>query len=125
MNIKGLTSLQLPVVPTVSSDKQIKSDNTQDRDAQGQYFQQKQHKKKEPMSEDQFDAAILKLNKKSFMIEMNWTAKKIVKDEVKFAEVRNQLNDVIKCISEYDMWDVFSEESLVEKNKGNLLKRIA
>jgi hypothetical protein len=124
MNIKGFNSLQIPTVPVSGQERQIKSDNTHDRDAQGQYFSQRQ-KKKVAMSDEQFDEALVKLNQKQFMTEMNWTAKKIVKDEIKFAEVRNQLNEIIRCISEFDLWDVFSDESPVEKNKGRLLKAVA
>ena len=122
MNIRGLNSLAIPAVPATTNSKQIKSDMTDDRDAAGQYFNQKQKKQ---MTDEQFDKALENLNKKSFMIEMNWTAKKIVNEEIKFAEVTNASGEVIRTISEYDMWDLFSDESTVESNKGNLLKKVA
>lgn len=123
MNIKGLNSLNIPAVPT-KTEKTIKSDSAHDRDAQGQYFHQKK-KKKEKMTDEQFDQALVNLNKKSFMLDMNWTAKKVMMEEVKYAEVANPSGEVIRTISEFDMWDLFSDESSVEKNKGQLLKKIA
>lgn len=123
MNIKGLNSLNIPAVPT-KTEKTIKSDGTTDRDAQGQYFHNKK-KKLQAMTDEQFEQALANLNKKSFMTEMSWTAKKVMKDEVKYAEVTNASGEVIRTISEFDMWDIFSDEGLVEKNKGQLLKKIA
>jgi hypothetical protein len=122
MNIKGLNSLNIPAVP-MKTEKTIKSDSTTDRDANGQYFRQK--KKQEKMTDEQFDQALAILNKKSFMTDMNWTAKKVLKDEIKYAEVTSSSLEVIRTISEFDMWDLFSDEGSVEKNKGQLLKRIA
>jgi hypothetical protein len=123
MNIKGLNSLNIPAVP-MKTEKTIKSDSTTDRDANGQYFNNKK-KKQQAMTEEQFDQALATLNKKSFMTEMNWTAKKVVNNEIKYAEVTNASGEVIRTISEFDMWDLFSDEGSVEKNKGQLLKKIA
>jgi len=123
MNIKGLNSLNIPAVP-MKTEKIIKSDSTADRDANGQYFHNKK-KKQQAMTDEQFDQALATLNKKSFMTEMNWTDKKLVKDEIKYAEVTNTSGEVIRTISEFDMWDLFSDEGSVEKNKGQLLKKIA
>ncbi len=123
MNIKGLNSLNIPAVP-MKTEKTIKSDGTTDRDAQGQYFHNKK-KKQQAMTDEQFEQALATLNKKSFMTEMNWTAKKVMKEEVKYAEVTNASGEVIRTISEFDMWDIFSDEGSVEKNKGQLLKKIA
>ncbi len=123
MNIKGLNSLNIPAVPT-KTEKTIKSDGTTDRDAQGQYFHNKK-KKQQAMTDEQFEQALANLNKKSFMTEMSWTAKKVMKDDVKYAEVTNASGEVIRTISEFDMWDIFSDEGSVEKNKGQLLKKIA
>ena len=122
MNIKGLNSLNIPAVPN-KTEKTIKSDSTTDRDANGQYF--RQNKKKEKMTDEQFDQALKILNEKTFMTEMNWTAKKVVNNEIKYAEVSNTSGEVIRTISEFDMWDLFSDEGSVEKNKGQLLKRVA
>lgn len=123
MNIKGLNSLNIPAVP-MKTEKTIKSDSTTDRDANGQYFHNKK-KQQQAMTDEQFDQALLNLNKKSFMLDMNWTAKKVVNNEIKYAEVTNTSGEVIRTISEFDMWDLFSDEGSVEKNKGQLLKKIA
>lgn len=123
MNIKGLNSLNIPAVP-LKTEKTIKSDSTTDRDANGQYFHNKK-KQQKAMTDEQFDQALAILNKKTFMLEMNWTAKKVVNDEIKYAEVTNTSGEVIRTISEFDMWDLFSDEGSVEKNKGQLLKKIA
>lgn len=124
MNIKGLNPIAVPLVAR-KDEKQIKSDSsTADRDAQGQYFHQK-NKKKEKMTDEQFDRAMDVLNKKSFMTEMNWTAKKIVTNEIKYAQVVSTSSEVIRTISEFDMWDMFSDESSVDSKKGQLLKKTA
>ncbi|MBC7754923.1 MAG: hypothetical protein H7Z71_11845 [Moraxellaceae bacterium] len=123
MNIKGLNSISIPAVP-LKTEKTLKSDSTTDRDANAQYFHNK-NKKKQAMTEEQFEQALKTLSKKSFMLEMNWTAKKVVIEEIKYAEVTNTSDEVIRTISEFDMWDLFSDEGSVEKNKGQLLKKIA
>lgn len=123
MNIKGLNSLNIPAVPR-KDERPIKSDESHDRDANGQYFSNK-NKKKEKMTDEQFDKALDLLNQKSFMKEMNWTAKKIINDDTKFAQVTSPSGEVIRSISEFDMWEIFSDESSAENKKGQLLKRTA
>lgn len=124
MNIKGLHSILNTTVATVKSDRQIKSDSSHDRDAAGQYFHQK-NKKKEKMTDEQFDQALKNLNQKSFMKEMNWTAKKIILNEIKFAEIKDASEQIIRTISEFDMWELFTGEGSVNEGKGQLLRRTA
>lgn len=123
MNIKGLSPISVTMTPQTQTERQIKSDGSHDRDPSGQYYFSQ--KKKNKMTDEQFDKALDLLNKKKFMIDMNWTAKKTLVNEIKFAEIRDSLNQVIRTISEFDMWDMFSEESPVENAKGQLLKRTA
>lgn len=126
MNIKGLAPTAITMTPQsqVQTERQIKSDGSHDRDPNGQYFYQKK-KNKNKMTDEQFDKALEILNKKKFMLDMGWTAKKTVVDEIKFAEITDSLNQVIRTISEFDMWEMFSEESPAENGKGQLLKRTA
>ncbi len=124
MNIKGLNSLVAPQVIARKEEKQIKSDESHDRDAQGQYFYQK-NKKKEKMTEEQFEKALSVLNKKSFMTEMNWTAKKIVISDIQYAQVTTTSGEVIRTIPEFDMWDILSDEGSADNKKGQLLKKTA
>lgn len=123
MNIKSLSPIAVTMTPQTQAERQIKSDSSHDREPNGQYYFAQ--KKKNKMTDEQFDKALDLLNKKKFMLEMNWTAKKVIVDEIKFAEIRDALNQVIRTISEFDMWDMFSEESPVENAKGQLLKRTA
>lgn len=125
-NLLGLNNIMSGVSATNSiqkADRQIKSDNTNDRDANGQMLYQKQ-KKKEKMTPEQFEKALALLNQKSFMKDMNWMAIEFLENEVRYAEVRDSNGEVIRRLSEYDMWELFDDVS-VDQNKGNLLKRTA
>lgn len=129
MNVKNLAgnaiSNTLPATKGVNaSEKAIKSESTHDRDANGQALYQK-NKKKEKMTREQAEKAIATLNAKSFMTDMKWIAVLIDDDGFYYAEVRDQTENVIRKISEFDLWEVFETLSTENSQKGNLLKRTA
>ena len=64
-NLNGLNPIATPVGQVGKVERQIKSESSQERDAAGQYFQQKQ-KQKEKMTPEQFEKAISILKEKSF-----------------------------------------------------------
>jgi ribosomal protein L12E/L44/L45/RPP1/RPP2 len=75
VNIKNLIGNvnQVTAPPAAAkTDRMIKTDNTQDRDANGQqlYFKER---KKEKMTEEQFQKAVAILSEKHFIKDMNWT----------------------------------------------------
>jgi hypothetical protein len=129
MNIKGLISPNIISTGTKSVDgvqkkeRVIKSDNAEDRDANGQelYFK---NKKKQRMTLEQFRRALILLNAKPFMLDMNWIAYEIIENDFFFAEVKSEDGTIIRRMSEFDMWDLFDEKPL-DENKGQLLKKSA
>ncbi len=126
MNIKNfignLTQLTATtVVP--KADRQIKMDNTQERDGNGQEYYQKQ-RQKEKMTAEQFNKAIALLRDKHFIKDMQWVVLASEEAGVKYASVQDQQGQLIRKLSEFDLWEVF-EGAKVEETKGQLLKRTA
>lgn len=129
MNIKGLINPNLisggikPSEGVQKNERVIKSDTTNERDANGQelYFK---NKKKQRMTKDQFDRALAILNQKPFMVEMKWRAFAVNENDFFFAEVKSEDGTVIRRMSEFDMWELFEEKS-VDETKGQLLKKSA
>jgi hypothetical protein len=127
MNIKNLTgvnTLTTPVGQVGKVDRQIKSESSHDdRDANGQQlFNQK--RKKEKMTEEQFEKALALLKEKKFITEMNWTVSADVENGVKYAWIKDQEQNTIRKIIEFDLWELFSDTK-VESTKGQLLKKTA
>ena len=128
MNIKNLAGAALntftPVKNVNGTERAIKSENTHERDADGQPFYQKQQKKKAKMSREQVERAITTLNAKHFMKDMNWTATLIDDNGFFYAEVKDPEGLIIRKMAEYDLWELL-EAQATETPKGNLLKRTA
>jgi hypothetical protein len=126
MNIKNLIGNSAPIAPTNSGakvDRQIKTDNTADRDANGQQFYQKQNKK-EKMTQEQFEKAIAKLREKNFVKEMNWVVLAVSEAGLKYALVQDPSGQSIRKIIEFDLWEIF-DDFKSEETKGQLLKKTA
>lgn len=129
MNVKNLAGSaiinSLPATKGVNaSERTIKSESTHDRDANGQAMYQK-NKKKEKMNREQAEKAIATLNAKIFMTDMNWVAVLIDDNGFYYAEVKDQRDNVIRKIAEFDLWEVFATPATEHTQKGNLLKRTA
>lgn len=130
MNVKNLAGNaiinSLPATRGAdAAEKTIKSESTHDRDANGQAQYQKQHKKKEKMTREQASSAVTILNAKPFMTDMKWVAILIDDDGFYYAEVKDQQENIIRKISEFDLWEVFETSSNEPSQKGNLLRRTA
>ena len=129
MNVKNLAGNaiinSLPSTQQPSETKAIKSENTHDRDANGQQLYQKQQKKKEKMTREQAEKAIENLNAKHFMLDMKWVAVLVEDEGYFYAEVKDQNENLIRKIGEVDLWEVFETPSNETSTKGNLLKRTA
>jgi hypothetical protein len=116
MNIKGLVNSNLiseglkSTKDVSQKERPIKSDNTEDRDANGQEFYSKN--------------ALAILNQKPFMLEMKWLAHEVCENDFYFADVKSADGTVIRRMSEFDLWEMF-EETPVDTNKGQLLKKSA
>lgn len=126
MNIKNLIgNLSQVTAPTATAkaDRPIKTDNTSDRDGNGQQFYQKD-RKKEKMTDEQFHKAVALLREKNFVKEMRWTVLASEENGLKYAWVQDNEGHTIRKISEFDLWEVF-EDSKTEETKGQLLKKTA
>jgi hypothetical protein len=129
MNVKNLAGSAiihtLPSTQGPSESKAIKFESTHDRDANGQMQYEKQQKKKQRMTRDQVEKAITILNAKTFMTEMNWVASLIEDNGFFFAEVKDTNQNLIRKMSEFDLWEVFETPANEQSQTGNLLKRTA
>ena len=127
MNIKNFLGNLSPITQVNSGTKverQIKTDNADERDANGQEQYQKQQKRKEKMSQEQFDKAIALLREKHFIKDMSWMVLAVLDNEMKYALVQDKNGKEIRRISEYDLWEIFEDPS-VDQTKGQLLKKTA
>lgn len=129
MNVKNLAGNAminpLPSTQSATGAKAIKSESTHDRDANGQTQYEKQRKKKQRMTRDQVEKAIAILNAKTFMTDMNWVASLCEDNEFFFAEVKDSNQNIIRKMSEFDLWEVFEVPTNLQPATGNLLKRTA
>lgn len=129
MNIKNFigTTAVSATTPKVSasSAKPIKSsESSPEKDANGQEFYSKQQRKKERMSDEQFEKAIGILREKQFMKDMSWLVDIFSDNGFRYAWVKDQEGTTIRKIAEYDMWEMF-DSNQSEPNKGQLLKKTA
>lgn len=127
MNIKNLTganAITTPVGQIGKVEKVIKSESShEDRDANGQQLYEKK-KHKEKMTEEQFQKALSLLRDKKFVKEMNWVVVSEILNDVKYAWVKDQNDQTIRKIIEYELWELF-EDPKSESPKGQLLKKTA
>lgn len=125
MNIKGLISNILPnreLRSVESVGKTIKSDQTNDRDANGQQsYGENQQEQREPMSEEQLEKAMNHLRNLPAMKEHKWTVHLEKDGEKRFVIVKDNLGTVIRRIPELELWTLPSDDS----HRGQLLKRSA
>ena len=126
MNIKNLLGNTTPITPAASAAKMerpIKTDSSHDRDPQGQQYSQ-QEKKKEKMTQEQFDKAIALLREKNFIKDMNWVVSAVTENDTKYAWVQDRNGLSIRKIIEYELWEIFNDVKS-EETKGRLLKKTA
>ncbi len=126
MNVKSLLGINSPISPITKSasvDRPIKSEASNERDANGQEFYSKQHKKQK-MTVDQFQKALSLLSAKPFMTEMSWIATAFEENGIKYAWVQDLEGKTIRKIAEFDLWEVF-DPALPVSTKGQLLKKTA
>lgn len=125
MNIKGFLPNILNINEVRSVDnvgKAIKSDSTHDRDANGQEaYRQNQQEHREPMSDEQLEAAMEHLRKLPAVKEHRWTVHLENLEEGRYVIVKDNLGGVIRRIPELELWSLPSDNS----PRGQLLKRSA
>ncbi|MGZ3772839.1 MAG: flagellar protein FlaG [Pseudobdellovibrionaceae bacterium] len=125
MNIKGLISNILPnreLRSVESIGKTIKSDQTHDRDANGQQtYGENQQEHREPMTDEQLEKAMKHLQNLPAVKEHKWTVHLEREAEKRFVIVKDNLGVIIRRIPELELWTLPSDDS----PKGQLLKRAA
>ncbi|WP_415062215.1 hypothetical protein [Bdellovibrio sp.] len=124
MNIKGFIPNILPNTEVRSVEtigKTIKSDETHDRDANGQETYSGQQQQREPMTEEQLERAMEHLRSLPAMKEHKWTVHLENEDGVRFVIVKDNLGAVIRRIPELELWSLPTDNS----PRGQLLKRSA
>ena len=124
MNIKGFIPniFGIKDVRTVEkTGRLIKSDETHDRDANGQQAFEDQQEHHEPMTDEQLKAAMEQLKNLPVAKEHKWTIHLQVAEEGRFVIVKDNLGNVIRRIPETDLWSLPKDGS----EKGQLFKRSA
>ncbi|MBV2168991.1 MAG: hypothetical protein KUL82_09805 [Bdellovibrio sp.] len=124
MNIKGFIPNILPNTEVRSVEtigKTIKSDETHDRDANGQETYSGQQQQREPMTEEQLERAMEHLRSLPAMKEHKWTVHLENEDGARFVIVKDNLGAVIRRIPELELWSLPTDNS----PRGQLLKRSA
>ncbi|KHD89742.1 MAG: hypothetical protein OM95_01325 [Bdellovibrio sp. ArHS] len=124
MNIKGMISNILPnneVRNVERIGQAIKSDQTNDRDANGQETYSGNQEQREPMTEEQLEKAMEHLRSLPAMKEHKWTVELDADEKGRFVVVKDNLGAVIRRIPELELWTLPSDNS----PRGQLLKRSA
>jgi len=123
MNIKGLIGNIIPTeVRGISrAERTIKSDETHDRDANGQQASGDQQEQHEPMTDEQLEKALAHLRNLPSFKEHKWTVQLETQDSSRFAVVKDNLGTVIRRIPEMELWTLPSDND----SRGQLLKKSA
>lgn len=124
MNVKSLIG-NIPS-PTefrsvTQTERAIKSDTAHDRDANGQQAFSQNQEKREPMTEEQLQAAVEHLQNLPGVKEHSWMIELEVTEAGKFVLVRDNLRNIIRRIPELELWTLETDSAL----NGHLLKKTA
>lgn len=122
MNIKTIAPQLNPLEgkPVDRTKKLVKSDQTHDRDGNGQQtFSEEQEQP--PMSEEQLNHAIEKLKNLPATKEHKWQILLEVVGDVRSVLVKDNLGQLIRRIPEKELWTLPENDN----PKGHLLKKAA
>jgi uncharacterized FlaG/YvyC family protein len=128
MNIKGLLG-NMVTSPIRNKDGQskvertIKSDESHDRDANGQQFYDQNKKQQQgSLSEEQFKKAVEYLEALASVKEHGWTVESIIENEKRFVLVKDNLGTIVRRIPESELWTLPFDKDV---RTGQLLKKSA
>lgn len=125
MNIKGFIPNILPNTELRSIEsigRAIKSDQTNDRDANGQQsYGENQQEQREPMTEEQLEKSMDHLRNLPAIKEHKWTVHLETDNDKRFVIVKDNLGTVIRRIPELELWTLPADNS----PRGQLLKKSA
>ena len=103
----GITAISTTTPKVSGLAKPIKSsESSPEKDANGQEFYSKQQRKKERMSDEQFEKAIGILREKKFMKDMNWLVEIFSDNGFRYAWVKDHEGVTIRKIAEFDVGNV-------------------
>ncbi len=124
MNIKSLVGNipTIPVRPVDKLDRAIKSDSTQDRDANGQQMFDDQKKHREPMGEEQIEKCLEHLRNLPAVKENNWIIELAEVEGRRFVLVMDSSGQLIRKFPEADLWTLPTD---LDDPRGQLLKKTA
>lgn len=125
MNIKGVFgNINTPTMSPVDRiERAIKSDNTHDRDPNGQQtFDGHNQEHKEPMSDEQIEKALEHLRQLAVVKEHHWMIELNVLPHGKFVFVKDSSGNIIRRIPELELWTLPIDSN---DPKGQLLKKTA
>lgn len=126
MNIRGLLGATAapPVKPKEKVERGIRSDESHDRDPNGQqaFGQNKGQQDHGPMSDEQLQKAVEHLQQLAAVKDNHWLVQLAEIDGRKFVLVKDGLGAIIRKIPEQDLWVLPLFE---DARKGNLFKRTA
>ncbi|RYZ89280.1 MAG: hypothetical protein EOP06_09560 [Proteobacteria bacterium] len=125
MNIKGLFANILPtttVTGASKTQKAIRADTAADRDANGQQAGGQQQESREPMTEEQIEAAMAHLRSLPGVKDHQWQVELSIVEDKKFVLIKDSSGTVIRRIPELELWSLKPE---AQPGKGQLLKRTA
>lgn len=129
MNVKGLLGNMI-TTPIRNGDgtsvnkveKTIKSDESHDRDPNGQQSFGDQRKDQGPMSDEQFEQALILMQSLPSVKEHSWKVEKLLENEKRFLIVKDNMGKVVRRIPEADLWSLPFDK---DARTGQLLKKSA
>lgn len=124
MNIKGLVPQTSPldmVRPVERVNRTIKSDQSHDREPNGQQERPTEEKKKPKMSHEQIQRAIAHLEALPVAKEHKWIFEIETQDNKSFVIVKDNLGICIRRIPEEELWTLPD----LDDPRGHLLKKSA
>lgn len=123
-SLNSIIPLQLRAKENVS--RAIRSENTTDRDANGQsQYEQNKGQQKETMTDEEFQHAIKKLHELPAVLEHQLTIDITVVNGRKFAILMEPDGKVIRRISEAELWTLPDVTESDPHTKGQLLRKSA
>lgn len=103
-------------------DRAIKADSATDRDANGQSAPKEDGSDRPPMTEDEFEKAIVHLRSLAVVKEHSWTIESLVANEKRFVLIKDHLGKIIRRIPEPELWSLVQTTT---SEKGQLLRKSA
>jgi hypothetical protein len=122
MDIRGIAKIFNPfATPSIKRvEKNIKSDNTHDRDGNGQMPSGNDSEQRESMSDEQFEQALTNLKKHQVFKDNHLEVVVQNIDSKKIIIIKEPNGKVVRRISESELWSL---QNVKDNEKGQLLSK--